>query len=243
MNLRKLFPNVLIVVLSITLVYCFFDDPVFGQIDIGNEIEFLQTGKLITNEKEFLISNEITIREFFNGNIIRVSGLTADGHPYITYTKIINEELFSHGLIYKEGIVLKINFEKQEKSEKQIQKNNDLLILSKFIDRVYNKDLAKIDIKVFDIYQNKLNDYNQNYGLIAKAEINIRILDEQGKVFASFDGMTNERGFYHAEFLIPDNQPKETLIAHITVQNEISKSSKILEIFNLGQEPDDGSSS
>ena len=46
----------------------------FGQIDILSEIDFLQSGLIHTNENEFHVSNDINIREFFNGNIVRVSG-------------------------------------------------------------------------------------------------------------------------------------------------------------------------
>ena len=64
----------------------------YAQIDPSSDIEFFQTGELHTIENTFLISNDFNIREFFNGNIIRVSGQTIEGFPYITYSKTLNDE-------------------------------------------------------------------------------------------------------------------------------------------------------
>ena len=46
----------------------------YAQVDPLSEIVFFQTGELYTEESKFIISNDINIREFFNGNIIRISG-------------------------------------------------------------------------------------------------------------------------------------------------------------------------
>lgn len=77
-----------------------------AQVDPLIEIEFLQTGELNTFENQFHISNEITIREFFNGNIIRVSGQTIEGFPYITYSKILDDKIDTHGMIFIVGNLL-----------------------------------------------------------------------------------------------------------------------------------------
>ena len=68
-----------------------------AQTDAIVNIDFLQTGVLDTSENQFQISNEINIRELLNGNIIRVSGLTIDGFPYITYSKILEDGIDTHG--------------------------------------------------------------------------------------------------------------------------------------------------
>ncbi len=41
----------------------------FAQIDPLSDIEFLQTGELNTDENQFQISNDISIREFFDGKL------------------------------------------------------------------------------------------------------------------------------------------------------------------------------
>ena len=62
-----------------------------GQVDPLTEINFLQSGMIYSDENQFNISNDIVIREFFNGNIIRISGQTIEGFPYITYSKMSDE--------------------------------------------------------------------------------------------------------------------------------------------------------
>jgi len=80
---------VIIVIFSILILGVFTVNLVSAQVDPLIDIEFLQTGELNTVENQFHISNEISIREFFNGNIIRVSGQTIEGFPYIPFHKAL----------------------------------------------------------------------------------------------------------------------------------------------------------
>src|SRR3970282_177561 len=121
-------------------------ETVTAQIDPINDIEFIQTGKLFTDKKEFTI----------------------------------------------------INDEKKEKLD-------NISILVQYTERLYSGQTAKIDIKTFDINQNKLKDFNQNYGYIPNTNIKITDVDKNRQIFSFLDGITNERGFYNAEFIIPKN--------------------------------------
>ena len=56
----------------------------FAQSEIINDVEFLQTGIIHTLQNQFNISNEMDIRELIDGKIIRISGQTVEGFPYIT---------------------------------------------------------------------------------------------------------------------------------------------------------------
>ena len=87
LNFNKILSIFLILGIGITTSFA------YAQIDV-NDIEFLQTGTINTTENEFSISNDIAVREFFNGNIIRVSGQTIEGFPYITYSEMINEKIY-----------------------------------------------------------------------------------------------------------------------------------------------------
>jgi uncharacterized protein YfaS (alpha-2-macroglobulin family) len=88
-----------------------------------------------------------------------------------------------------------------------------------------------------------VKDFNQNYGFISNTDIKIIILDEDGEEFYSINRINNDRGFFSAEFLIPENSQRQTLTVTINAENKNSKSSKILQVFSLGQIPDDGKSS
>jgi hypothetical protein len=102
--------------------------------------------------------------------------------------------------------------------------------------------MAKIDVKIFDINQNKLNYFNQNYGYVPDTNIKIKVLDINGNIFSSSEGISNNRGFYTTEFFIPKNTQSETFTIIINAENIDSKSSRTLQIFNLGEVPDHDSS-
>jgi hypothetical protein len=216
----------------------------FAQVDPLTDIEFLQTGVLNTPENQFHISNEITIREFFNGNIIRVSGQVIEGFPYITYSKILGDEIDTHGMIFIGGKFIDLNFEEKIIQEEVIiEKNDDLAILVQYTQRIYDKSFALIDVKIYDTEQNRLNDFNQNYGFVPNTHIEILVVDEEDQEFYSTDGVINDKEILEIEFYIPENSKRETLTVTINAENENSKSSKILQIFSLGRAPSDGASS
>jgi len=241
MNINPFLALVILLSLGIPIL-----ETATAQIDPINDIEFIQTGKLFTDKKEFVISNEINIREFFDGKIVRITGYTVDAYPYITYSKINNQQIITHGKIFTDNRFVSLIFDQQkvsqiEKIEKK-EKSDNMLILVQYTERLYSGQTAKIDVKIFDVNQNKLKDFNQNYGHIQNTNIEITVLDKTGKTFSTSDGITNERGFYNTEFFIPKNNPSETFTVIINTENDNSKSTKTIKIFNLGEVPDHNSS-
>jgi len=233
--------SVIIITIAVVLLVPLLIGTALAQIDPLADIGFLQTGEINTKEHQFHISSEMSIREFFNGNIVRVSGQTIEGFPYITYSKILDDKIDTHGIIFISGKFVKLSFEEKPKQEETVfEKKDDLGVLVQYTQRVYAKQFAQIDVKIYDKEQNKLNDFNQNYGYISNTDITIIVLDEDNQEFHSSSGITNDRGFFETEFLIPDNSKRESLTVTINAENEDSKSSKILQIFSLGRIPDTG---
>ena len=204
-----------------------------------NDIEYIQTGKLFTEKKEFTISNEINSREFSNGEIVRITGYTVEGYPYITYSKINNQQITTHGKIFIGDKFISLVFDQQKiQIQKLGEKLDNISILTQYTERLYSGQTAKIDVKIFDSNQNKLNDFNQNYGFVPNTTIKTTILDENGQIFSSSDGITNERGFYNTQFFIPKNNQNGIFTIIIDAENDNSKASKTIQIFNLGEVPD-----
>ena len=129
--------------------------------------------------------------------------------------------------------------EKQNQKEIDIEKKEDIVILVQYTQRVYSENFAKLEIKIFDSQQNKLNNFYQNYGYVLNADIEIIVMGEDNQEFYSSSGVTNSKGYYETEFWLPENSKRETLTVTINADNENSKSSKILQIFNLGRVPSD----
>ena len=230
-------------IFSILILGVFAVNLVSAQVVPLIDITFLQTGELNTSENQFHISNEITIREFFNGNIIRVSGQTIEGFPYITYSKILDDEIDTHGMIFINGQFVKLVFEeKPNQEENEIEKNDDLAILVQYAQQVFSRKFVDISMYIFDKEQNKSNDFYQKDGRLPNTDVRILVLDGNNQKFYSSNGTTNNFGFFETEFWIPDNYKKDTLIVTIDAENEKSKSSKILQIFSLGNEVTRGNS-
>jgi len=234
----------IIVIFSILILGVFTVNLVSAQVDPLVDIVFLQTGELNTSDNQFHISSEISIREFFNGNIIRVSGQTIEGFPYITYSKISDDKIDTRGMIFIGGEFVDLIFvEKTIQTEINVEKKDDLAILVQYTQRVYSEKFIQIDIKIFNEDQNKLNDFYQNYDFIPNTNIEVMIINEDSQNVYSVNGITTNKGLYEMEYLIPENSKRETLTVTINAENENSKSSKILQVFSLGRAPDDGKSS
>ena len=213
----------------------------FAQVDPLIDIEFLQTGVLNTSENRFHISNEITIREFFNGNIIRVSGQVIEGFPYITYSKILEDKIDTHGMIFIAGKFVDLNFEEKIIQEEEIvEKNQDISIVVQYTQKIYENNFARIDVKIYDTGQNKLNDFYQNHGLVPNTNIKGLVIYDEDQEFYSIDGITNDNGLLEIEFFVPTYTVGEFIVT-INAENENSKTSKILQIFSSST-PVDGKS-
>jgi len=234
----------ILAILAISTIGIYSGNSAFAQVDPLIDIEFLQTGEIRTFENQFHISNEITIREFFNGKIIRVSGQVIEGFPYITYSKILEDEIDTHGMIFIGGKFVDLNFEEKIIQEEiVIEKNDDLAIVIQYTQRIYSEKFLQIDVKIFEKERNKLNNFYQKDNSISNTNIEIIVINEDGQNVYSSNGITNDRGLYEMEYLIPENSKREILIVTINAENENSKSSKILQVFSLGREPSDGAAS
>ena len=208
----------------------------FAEIDPINDISFLQTGIINTYENQFQISNDMNIREFSNGKIVRVSGQTIEGFSYITYSKILSDGIITNGKIFINSKPTNILFEEEVKENKpDFERKNDIAILVQYTQRVYSDTLAEIDVKVFHADKIIGNDFFQNYGQVPNANITITATDSESQETHLFRGLTNNAGLFEAEFFIPENSKQETITVRIDAHNENSEASKILQIFNLGR--------
>jgi phosphatidate phosphatase APP1 len=95
-------------------------------------------------------------------------------------------------------------------------------------------------VKIFDKEQNKHNYFSQNHGQIPNVNVQVSITNENNQEVFSFEGITNDDGLIETKYLIPDNSGIETLTITINAENENSVSSKILQVFVLGNLSNNG---
>ena len=232
---------VVMVLATISVLATGFVNSTNAQTEPLEDIEFIQTGIIYTEDHSFHISSDLSIREFSNGNVIRISGQTVEGFPYVVYSIIQSSDdevmIKNRGMIFVNGEFTGLSFaEKTSLQETNIpdKKDENISILTKYTQRVYSKQLVQIEIKIYDREQNKLNNFSQNYGQISDVNISVKITNEEKETIHLVNGTTNEFGFFETEMLIPDNSKRELLVVEINAENENSKASKILQIFSRG---------
>jgi len=93
---------------------------------------------------------------------------------------------------------------------------------------------VRIDIKIYDVEQNRLNDFYQNYGFIPNTHIEILVVDEENQEFYSTDGIINDKELEEAI-----KRTEEKTIEHIDfilkTTNQISLN-KITSILGSSDE-------
>jgi len=88
-----------------------------------------------------------------------------------------------------------------------------------------------INVKVFYADQNPTANFDQYYGVVPNANITAQILDSNGITVKSFEGLTDDHGYYFYNFRIPDNFVPGTYTVHVTAQIGSSLDSKTLTLF------------
>ena len=114
------------------------------------------------------------------------------------------------------------------------QKTDDLSIATQYTQRAHSKQFIFVDVKIFEHEQNKYNKFDQNYGFIPDVEIQVIITNEDQQEIFSSVGVSNDKGLFETKYLIPDNSKRETLTITISAENNNSLSSKIFQVFTLG---------
>ena len=224
-------------ILGILILISALENSTYAQIDSISEILFFQTGKLHTADNQFTISDDFSIRHFFNEDIIRISGQTVEGFPYITYSRTNDDEINTYGKIFVSGKFVELVFDENIIENKdELNKQDNLSILVKYSQRVYSNQDVLILIKIFDSEINQSNDFTQNYGTIKDVNIHVDVTDDENMMIFSSNGTTNEMGFYETKFRMPVDKIN-TYVMTVSASNENSLSSKVFQIIHAGADP------
>jgi len=108
-----------------------------------------------------------------------------------------------------------------------------ILLIAKQTNRISIYYAYGMSVKVFYADQNPAANFDQYYGVVPNAKITAQILDSNGITVKSFEGLTDDRGYYFYNFRIPDNFVPGTYTVHVTAQIGTSLDSKTLTLFVL----------
>jgi len=205
----------------------------------------LESAIISTKNKDYIISNDFDIRQFFYGKILRISGTTIDGNFYYVYHKIIDDEISSRGKIFLDGKFVPLEFNKEPeqvtKESSMPLEQHEMKILAQQTERVYWTENFDITIRVFDAKLNTLNDINQNWGHLSDIDVLIEITNPENEPLTSFKGKTDHNGTFEAGFLVFHKTLKGEYIVKISVGPENNQTTETLSMFVLGDKSGDGS--
>jgi len=103
--------------------------------------------------------------------------------------------------------------------------------------RIYLSDIYKVTTRVYDAYKNPRNDFNQNDGTLSGANITVEILSNDGKVLHTFEGVTDDLGYFIAGFnRFPDNFAIGSYTVKITAQKDSAITSNQHYLHILGRD-------
>jgi len=207
----------------------------------------LESGIISTKNKDYMISNDFDIRQFFFGKILRMSGTTSDGNFYYVYHRIIDDEISLRGKIFLDGKFVPLEFNKiseqvtEESSTSAEQPEMKILVQQS--ERIYWEKNYGITIRVFDVELNKFDDFNQNWGYLSDIDVLVEITNPENEPLTSFKGKTDSNGTFEAGFLVFYKTMKGEYAVEISVGSENNQATKTLSMFILGDLSDSGSTS
>ena len=204
----------------------------------------LESGIISTKNKDYIISNDFNIRQFFYGKILRISGTTIDGNFFYVYHRILDDEISSRGKIFLDGKFVPLEFNKEPeqvaKESSMPLEQPEMKILVQQTERVYWTESFGITIRVFDAKLNTLNDFNQNWGYLADVDVIVEIFNPENEFFTSFKGKTDKTGNFEAGFFVFHKTLKGEYTVKISVGPENNQTTETLSMFILGDKSESG---
>ena len=149
------------------------------------------------------------INDTQNGAFYRLAGnIKYDNYRsgFVTVSEIENVQLLTSEKISKEMPHLVINQNPALKKLVTIPKKaNDITVITKHHDRFYLQYPYSFTSKVYYLKDNPRDNFDQRGGEVEGARITADIINQEGEVVKSFEGMTGKFGYFSDSFLPPDN--------------------------------------
>jgi len=216
----------------------------------GKTFQF-QKGNLMFSGNEFKILDNFKARLLKDGNLFRFNGATDNGDIFVIFGKIVGES--KNGLVYsvrgvvsdseeKKSIVYSIKITNVSKFEEPQMIDEIVLMEKKEITMVTThtnfreiKQTFQFQVRVYDAKTNPPPDFTLNQGVIEGAKVTVNILDSEGFVVKSFEGLTDERGYFTDNYRIPSNLRLGKYLVDMIAEFGESITSKQFDLFIFEQ--------
>jgi len=192
------------------------------------------------------ITKEYRLSEY--SHILRTEGFTTTGEMFfLRVSDVTNFEKVM--LLDREGHWLKA--EMKDKIVEEIIPQNSLVVNEKIefhylldqYSQVYNNSEYKLFVKTFDKSIYSGTDFQNFQGKISGAKISAMIIDPNGEVKTSFEGIV-ENGLFEGGVIVPENLwQRGWYIVDIVIEFEDKFYPEQLSFYVLGETKSDGGSS
>ena len=173
---------------------------------------------------------------------IRISGkLVENNEEGSVYSFIgkIGQDGQSMKTVYVAKISVAEPTNKVHTGEKEMENKNTnqtklevvkLVLVTRQTDKVQVSDSYTITTKVFDAGKNPTGDFDQNWGGILGVKIIAKIIDSDGTIVKSLEGITDQGGYFSDGFRLPDNFKPGTYKVIVTAEKDGSTTTNELTL-------------
>ena len=188
--------------------------PIISESFAQEEFSILETGIISTVTDDYDISGKFEIRVIGDGDIIRMKGITVSGNPYYAYQRVIDGEQIISGKIFIDGkavpLINKViepstniqNIEKENTTEK------NLIVQIESADSSRYYQYYTFSVKVYDADVNPYPElFSKTDGLLNAIPVNATIIDKNGNLLVSFEGITDKSGKFSGSYYWEYNDP------------------------------------
>lgn len=123
-------------------------------------------------------------------------------------------------VVIKEPVPEKVIETKIPSSNETKIEGKKILLIAKHTGWVDVSYSYRITTKVYEADKNPTSNFDQNYGFIQGAKITVKILGSDGKIVKSFEGLTDNHGYFSDGYRLPDNFKRGTYKVVVTAEKD-----------------------
>jgi len=185
--------------------------------DKGHVIYTLLTGKLLNNTQD--------------GSFLRIAGIFIKENQRVHFSNVIKMV----------GNHLEINKNLHLAANVTTTKSDPITLLSRQSEKVHVAYPYGFTTKVYRLKDNPRGNFDQHGGEVKGAQITSIIMNSDGNIVQSFNGMTNQFGYFQDGFRIPDNFTLGVYVNFIVAERDGVSTNSVL-FFHVFPPVDSGGS-
>jgi hypothetical protein len=166
----------------------------------------------------------------------KIVGESKEGNVYsmrgVVKADNITKKLAFSGQMIKKETVLVVPTIEQQKPLAEIEIKSKPILFVKQSHRTDWQEEYTLTARVFDANKNPKPEFYDNFGFLPGVDIFVNITHELGIPLTTFEGQTDEKGYFHKQYHITENLVRTgKYFVHVVADNGITNDSKDLVTF------------